>query len=191
LAAAAPLVHELVAAVDARPRPAGERRIEIHADLRYVGQEHTLTIAVPQEGDGLRAGAELELLDGFAASYAQTFGHTMDEAVEIVTFRVTATTPLPRGAAAAQAARGVREDEQREAYSFRLGERRPFAVVDRAALEPGTVVAGPAIVHEPTATTYLDAGFTARVHQLGHLVVEREPGPVEPARAAGALEEGE
>src|SRR5205085_1725242 len=49
LAGAAPLVAELLAEVDARPRPPGTRQVSIHADLRYVGQEHTLTVAAPQD----------------------------------------------------------------------------------------------------------------------------------------------
>jgi N-methylhydantoinase A len=189
LTGAAPLVAALLAQVDARPRPAGERRVEIHADLRYVGQEHTLTVPVPQEGDGLRAGAELELLDTFSESYARTFGHTMDEEIEIVTFRVTATTPLPRAAAAAPAA-GTRDGHAgaRSAWSFTLGRRCDFAVLDRDGLEPGAVVPGPAIIHEPTATTYLDAGHVARVHALGHLLIEREAQAGEAAAATAGTE---
>jgi hypothetical protein len=43
-------------------------------------------------------------------------------------------------------------------------------------------------VQEPTATTYLDAGFTARVHALGHLIVERAPGGERPESAAATTE---
>jgi N-methylhydantoinase A len=191
LAGAAPLVAELLAEVDRRPRPEGPRRVELHADLRYVGQEHTLTVPVPQDGDGVRTGAELALRDAFTEAYGRTFGHTMDEAVEVVTFRVTATTPLPRGAAAPlRAGTGGEAAGERIAWSFTRGAPCPFAVVERETLAPGAVLRGPAVVHEPTATTYLDAGFVARVHPEGPLLVEREaPAAATPSAGARALEE--
>jgi N-methylhydantoinase A len=174
LAAARPLVAELLADLDRRPRPEGVRTVEIHLDIRYVGQEHTLTIDAPLEGENLAADAELELRDRFAESYSRTFGHTMDEEIEIVAFRVSATTPLPRGAAPKPpVAPDAVAPGERQAWSFARGERRAFAVVDRASLAPGEELHGPAIVHEPTATTYLDDGFVARVHEHGHLIVDR------------------
>jgi N-methylhydantoinase A len=174
LAAAQPLVGELLADLDRRPRPDGERSVEILVDVRYVGQEHSLTVPAPQHGEALAAGAELELHDRFAEAYSRTFGHTMDEAVEIVAFRVSTTTALPKGAPARGAtgsAEGTRGE--RSVWSFTRGERCAFAIVDRATLAAGDELRGPAIVHEPTATTYLDAGFVARVHPHGHLVIER------------------
>ena len=187
LAAAQPLVAELLADLDRRPRPDGERTVEIHVDVRYVGQEHTLTVPAPQDGDGLAAGAELALHDAFADAYSRTFGHTMDEAVEIVAFRVSTTTELPKGAAPAhRPATGDGAPGERSAWSFARAERCAFAVVDRTTLVAGDVLHGPAIVHEPTATTYLDAGFSARVHDHGHLIVERVAAAAEPAEAAEA-----
>jgi N-methylhydantoinase A len=174
LASAQPLVAELLADLDRRPRPEGERAVEILVDVRYVGQEHSLTVPAPQDGEGLAAGAELQLHDRFAEAYSRTFGHTMDEAVEIVAFRVSVTTALPKGApprppaGATGAPRG-----ERTAWSFARRTARPFAVVDRASLAAGDTLAGPAIVHEPTATTYVDAGFVAQVHPHGHLLIDR------------------
>ena len=185
LAGAVPLVAELLAEVAGRPRPEGPREVEIHADLRYVGQEHTLTVAMPRSGERLRQGTELELRDAFAEAYSRTFGHTIDEEVEIVTFRVTVTAPLARGAVAAAAAL-IRDGApgEREAWSFTRAARCRFAVLERPALGPGTVVHGPAILNEPTATTYLDAGYVARVQGEGHLLVARDAPPSLEPRAA-------
>jgi N-methylhydantoinase A len=192
LAGARRLVAALLADLDARPRPEGGRRVEIHLDMRYVGQEHTLTVTAPQDGDTLAAGAELELHDRFSAAYSRAFGHTMDEAVEIVAFRVSATTPLPRGSAPPfTAAADAAPPGERSAWSFARGERCPFATVDRAALAPGDVLHGPAIVHEPTATTYVDAGFVARVHAHGHLIMERTDGSAGSATAGAETKTSE
>ena len=48
-----------------------------------------------------------------------------------------------------------------------------FTTVGRDALAPGAEIAGPAILLEQTAVTYLDAGFVARVHESGTLLLER------------------
>jgi len=50
----------------------------------------------------------------------------------------------------------------------------PFAFVERSGLAAGEMLAGPAIVVEATATTYLDAGYAARVDASGCLLIERE-----------------
>jgi N-methylhydantoinase A len=185
LEASGPLVAELVADLDGRPRPEGERTLEIDVDVRYVGQEHTLTVAAPMDGDSLAAGTELELRERFVDAYARTFGHTMDEAVEITAFRISAHTPLPRGAEPKPPVADAADPRgERSAWSFARGERCSFATVDRASLAPGDELAGPAIVHEPTATTYLDAGFVASVHAHGHLVVDRLKS-VSPASPSG------
>jgi N-methylhydantoinase A len=73
---------------------------EIAFDMRYTGQEHSLTI--PIAGDGSVTATAEEIRAAFAADYERTFGHTMEEAVEIVSFRATIRTPLPRHSAEQQ-----------------------------------------------------------------------------------------
>jgi N-methylhydantoinase A len=143
---------------------------EIALDMRYAGQEHTLTVAVPGEG-AIAADADA-IRAAFTADYDRTFGHLIDEEIEIVSLRATMRTPLPRRAAEVAPGSPSTNGSARsvEAWSFTRGERLPFAIVDRTAIgESG--LAGPAIVLEPTATTYLDAGFEARPGRGGVLHV--------------------
>ena len=109
----------------------------------------------------------------FIASYERTFGHSMEEDVEIVSVRASVRTLLPRlpiggGDGGARTGRPPRTVE---AYSFTRGGRLPFAVLDRSSLAHGSSVPGPAILLEETATTYLDAGFTATVAATGDLLI--------------------
>ena len=60
------------------------------------------------------------------------------------------------------------------AWSMSQGGELEFAVVDRSKLAAGTRLCGPAIVQEPTTTTYLDAGYEAEVHAGGALLIGRE-----------------
>jgi N-methylhydantoinase A len=139
---------------------------EARLDLRYVGQEHTLTVSLPA------AGGARELRELFDREYDRTFGHSMEEEVEIVSLRATLTTPLPaRRESVAPAAVDGRAAAI-DAWSFSLGETLRFTIAARDGLAPGAELAGPAILLEDTATTYLDAGFVARVHESGALFLE-------------------
>jgi N-methylhydantoinase B len=73
--------------------------------------------------------------------------------------------------------RGRRRDSGTvEAYSFTRGRKVEFAVIDRGELAAGSRIAGPAILAEETATTYVDAGFTAELSPTGALRLVRAAG---------------
>ena len=143
--------------------------IATSADLRYSGQEYTLN--VPIHGlDGQPADWDL-LRQVFTEKYGRTFGHTMDAAIELVNVRVQASVRLPelRFATAGDGAR--RAESELAAYSFELGRRTRFRLLDRGSLGGATSFEGPAIISEATATTYVDAGFSVAVDELGSLRV--------------------
>jgi N-methylhydantoinase A len=165
---ARPLIAELIDELDARATPDPRRQIEVHVDMRYVGQEHTLTIVLDDAADAVRT--------RFSEEYRRAFGAVLDEELEIVTYRVIATTPLrddadARMATADVAAESDTTNNSIEAWSFTQARRIPFPIRARAALAPGDRLAGPAILTEPTTTTYLDAGHVATVHATGALVI--------------------
>jgi N-methylhydantoinase A len=141
--------------------------------MRFVGQEYTLTIPADKEATRLTADADT-LRATFIREYERTFGHSMDEAVEIVSVRATLRTPLPRRAEKPPVSENGRAGPASaiEAYSFTLGEHTEFAVFERDSLAVGSRLAGPAIVLEPTATTYVDAQFSLEVDQTGTLFID-------------------
>ena len=108
-----------------------------------------------------------------AQEYAKTFGHQMDEEVEIVSLRATLRTPLPRRASEHRlvTSADVRGESTGDAYSFTRNEWASFRILQRDGLEPGTTVVGPALILEETATTYLDADFEATVDGAGSLLI--------------------
>ena len=170
LEASAAVLNELFARVSANENGngAGATEREAALDMRFVGQEYTLTISVEMAGDRLVAEPET-LRVAFMREYERTFGHSMDEAVEIVSVRATLRTPLPRREekqATAQAS-ATASASTLDAYSFTEGRRVPFAIVERASLARGSRAHGPMIMLEPTATTYVDAGFDVEIHESG------------------------
>ena len=174
------IAEELFAELDERGSGGGRRALrEVHLDLRFVGQEHTLTIPVPAPA-GVVATEVEAVAERFLDDYERTFGSILDEELEIVTVRAIATTPLEREAPPAPLSPNGRAPdaapETTEAWSFTSGAALRFAVVDRADLGPDAVVEGPAIIREQTATTYVDREYRARVHPTGALLLGRGGG---------------
>src|SRR5207249_1702998 len=120
---------------------------ELHLDLRYRGQEHSLTVAAPFV-EGRIAGGPDALVELFEAEYARTFGITMDEELELVCVRAVTRLPRERGGPMAPAAGGDGTRRTTEAWSLSKGGSLQFVVVDRSELAAGTRLCGPAIVEE-------------------------------------------
>lgn len=178
LARAGGVLGELLAVLRRRSRAAasGGTQAEAALDLRYVGQEYTLTVAVPVKGDVLAA-SPAEVAASFRRDYERAFGHSVDSPVQILSVRAILRSPLPRRAPQRPAtpAAGRAGRREIEAYSFTAGRRLPFAVLERDGLAAGATLTGPALLLEETTTTYLDAGFEARVHENGTLfLTDRE-----------------
>jgi N-methylhydantoinase A len=163
---------------------------ETQLDLRYVGQEHTLTLDVELNEQGLVPDA-VEIGAAFNDQYSQRFGIALPDRVEIVALRVHlretfgepslassgsecagafasafARSRIQPVAAAGSAAVTTR------AFSMHRGEWVQFALVERAEMTEGERLQGPAIITEQTATTYLDAGFSATSTKHGLLLVD-------------------
>jgi N-methylhydantoinase A len=166
-------LFESVAARTARTNGSAGAVREVAADMRYAGQEHTITIALACDASGRITASPGDIRAAFTREYAKTFGHQMDEDVEIVSLRATLRTPLPRRASEHRlvTSADVRGESTGDAYSFTRSEWAPFRILQRDALEPGTTVVGPALILEETATTYLDADFEATVDGAGSLLI--------------------
>ncbi len=165
----------LFAQLDSRidKRVAGAVGHEAELDLRYPGQEYTLTIPVALE-QGRIALAPAEIAARFADAYERNYGHSFEVAVEIVSVRAIERTALPRPSdrsptRSANWAPSARRTAR--AYSFVRKEWCDFEIIDRDALLPSQSLEGPAIVMETTTTSYIDAGLAGSVHDSGALIL--------------------
>jgi N-methylhydantoinase A len=140
-----------------------------------------LTVHPPSE-DGLIGTGSGPVQDQFTRDYERTFGHRMDQPLEIVSLRAESRAPLGRAGTVRTAANGAAtgngtEPPTIDAYSFTTRDRVAFKVVSRASLPVGTRIPGPMIVLEPTTTTYVDAEFDVEIHPAGPmLLIDREVG---------------
>jgi N-methylhydantoinase A len=146
------------------------------ADLRYVGQEHT--IAVPVREPALLSGDFSSLRAAFDAEHEQRYGQAApDETLEIVNVRLVVTAAR----ADTLAERWLSEkwtpeppvaDQWREVIFTDAATPLRTRIVWRPSLPAGAVIEGPAVIEEPNATTLIHPGDVATVSAAGHLVID-------------------
>ena len=154
--------------------PEARRRLERWLDLRYVGQNFELLVAVPDET--WRDGDCEALRRRFLETHEQVYGFAAeDEPIQVVNVRLVARgladpprlTRVPRAPAGASAApigrRPVYVDEEQGFV--------PCPVYARARLLAGQRIVGPAVVEQFDATTWLLPGQAAEVDEVGFLVI--------------------
>ncbi len=133
-------------------------------DLRYTGQNDELEVPWRAGPDALRR--------AFEARHRQLYGYATGERVECVNLRVTArvtdvaVTLPPFEPAARPAAAGEQPAHFPETGAVSLPR------FDRAALAPGRVVAGPALVEDAWSTTLVYPGQRCAADALGNLIIE-------------------
>lgn len=168
---AATLARLEQAAVDelaAQNVPADRRRVEHTVDMRYEGQDYTLTVALTSAAEPARPGFLLELAARFAAAHQARYGHATPEApVELVMLRTTGFGSFPRIQAAAPATE-ERAQDVREVVFDGVPHRTPVLRRDGVPNQ----LTGPAIVVEETATTVLPPDCMSTVDRNGFLIVK-------------------
>lgn len=149
--------------------------VERFAELRYLGQEHTLKI--PIEVRDLSAGTLAELRDRFDVYYEQAYGHALREhGLEFVGLRLSASlqTEKPSMKSLATASSPVHEAVARQQDVFIASQKRWFScpVYTRDKLRAGHALTGPALVEEWDSTVLVLPEQTLQVDAYGNLILE-------------------
>ena len=137
------------------------------ADLRYLGQIHTVT--VPVSG----AGAWATLRDDFDTAHERAYGYAArDVEVELINLRLTVVFALERPRVARIARGETAPFETRTIYSSVLQDALEYRVYQRERLGAGARVDGPAVVEEAGTTTVVEPGDVLTVDGHGCLVID-------------------
>jgi N-methylhydantoinase A len=140
--------------------------------MRYEAQEYTLTI---EAGHPLADGFVEEIAQRFHEAHDARYGHSNPGApVEFVTARTTLLGELGRAAPEQFEPCGSFRPRKRAA----IFGRRSWDTVVVSRDELAEELSGPAIVDEPTATTFVPPGWTLRVDALGTLLLTNVGGDV-------------
>ncbi|MCM4082796.1 hydantoinase/oxoprolinase family protein [Paractinoplanes hotanensis] len=143
-------------------------------DVRYAGQEHTVTVPVPGGATGVAAGLAAVVEREFTELHERQYGHVMEDPIEITTLRLRASGQVDKPTLPKLGVResGPAEPEgHRDVYVSADQPAVPYALYTREELLAGDEIAGPAVIHEHTATTVIHAGDQLRVGAHGEMVI--------------------
>ncbi|HEY1607197.1 MAG TPA: hydantoinase B/oxoprolinase family protein [Allosphingosinicella sp.] len=168
-------------------RAQGVEEVEIRrrAALRYEGSDTSLEV---------EAGAPEAMREAFEALHRTRFGFASPETAVVVEMAVVEAVgrsspgfpgegDRPQGGGGAWLG-GMAPPPafSRSPSPANAGEDQD--VIDRATLEPGATIPGPALIIDPSATTVVEPGWQAEVDNLNNLILTRSA-PREVRRAAG------
>ena len=149
---------------------AGERTTGRFARLRYVGQEHSLEVAV---GDGpIDQGLLARLRAAFDVASEETYAFSLPTAVELVEARVSVSAERSEPVEWTTETAPAPELRPRDVDLDEHGGVQRVAVVERRALRPGDRLTGPCIVEEPATTVLVLPGQSVTIDRLANLVIE-------------------
>lgn len=151
----------------------GDIKINHEMDIRYLGQEHALTIQVNEtlKEDDLKEAARR-----FDEQHMAVYGHNgPEEPKEIVSLKVIgigtvkkpAIKPLEKGETTPPSS----ADKGKRKVYLGEGEYADFSVYKRDELLAGNNIEGPAVVEEITSTTVINKNQTCEVDQYGNLII--------------------
>ncbi|MCY4238533.1 MAG: hydantoinase B/oxoprolinase family protein [Rhodospirillaceae bacterium] len=149
-----------------------EADITIHrrAHVRYDGSDAAMVVT---------AGTLADTIAAFEAAHRRRYGFVVagkPMVVEAVSIEAVGVTERVEDATIVRSSDAEPTAIDR-ARVFSGGTSHDAAIYDRAALQPGDTINGPAIVKEPTATTIVEPGWAATVTDLDHLILDRVVAP--------------
>ena len=139
---------------------------EAAADMRYVGQDYSLTLPLQSWGD--IAGLDQD----FHTAYKTRYGHSNPkEKVEFVALRVAGIADLRHRQLSSGTDTLASDDGVVTVRTRFQGRDLETKVIRRESLTGS--LQGPAIVLEETATTLVSPGWVAKIGAGGHLFMDR------------------
>ena len=144
------------------------------ADLRYTHQGSEVTVSF----DGSQVTGETigGAIQEFHNHHEQLYGFALDQPVEIVTLRVSASGDVgsvdmperPGGLVSPEQAIASR----RQVFFDESGGFVPCNIYDRDRLAPGSSINGPAILEGMDSTVLINPGWTGQIDKYGNCIME-------------------
>ncbi|ADO44198.1 putative AgaF protein (plasmid) [Ketogulonicigenium vulgare Y25] len=164
-----------------------DRATQRSLDMRYRGQGFELPVDCPAgfnlpvdcPAGPITDATVAALREGFAEAHRQVYGYAFpDEPIDIIALRLAATGHVPRARLSAEEpATGPASAAITGTRDVWLPERGTFAALplyDRAQLQPGHVVKGPAILNQMDSTTLVLDGQTVTIDPYLNLVIAED-----------------
>lgn len=166
--------------------PMTERRIEFEADLSFKRQKFQLTVGLDDDDDLEKVISQLT--EDFRAEYRQRYGEgsmLLGAALELVTLRAVGLGASHSTLSADGAEHVVATVPGQRSVPSSKGTRpvviapsmvpTDVAVYEGSALQPGSVIEGPACIDKSDTTIWIPEHATAVVDSQGSLVIDVRP----------------
>lgn len=151
-----------------------EIRVEYSADLRYVGQLHSLIVPLPQiDADGFH-----QARAAFHEAHERQYRYSHPEwGVELATVRVSAQGKrLVQGMSYSPASqRTGRPPSRRDVRFLTAAAPVDTEVIDRSTVTPGQELHGPLIIEQVDSTIVIPPGMVARCEVTGDITIKVNP----------------
>lgn len=147
-----------------------ECKFSAFVDLRYVGQEHSVTMPIAFKLDSQERD---RLNKEFSQAHERAYGHVMPDPIELVAVRLSAVGLVEPPEIAPSTSRTTSQPVARSQRVVLVGSEGSsnYSVFHRDDLVFGQRISGPAIVAEHTSTTVLHEADEAEVGPFGELVI--------------------
>jgi N-methylhydantoinase A len=149
------------------------------AFMRYRGQGHEIAVPVPPRP--YRAEDAAELLRAFEDAYRRLYSRVIPGVeVEIVSWVLLLSGPAPPetggGPGEPPEASYPEPARRRAVFDPDTADFVDVAIYERAALAPGAVIAGPAVIVEDETSTVVSRRFDARIDASGYIELTARAG---------------
>src|SRR5947209_1651092 len=145
------------------------------AFMRYRGQGHDIAVPVPARD--YRDEDAGELLAAFETAYRRLYSRLIPRVeVEVVSWVVLLSGPVPADPVEPPPGppRYTPQPARRRAVFYaRAADFADVPIYERAALVPGAVIAGPAVIVEDETSTLVSPAFDARIDAYGYVELTR------------------
>ena len=142
------------------------------ADLRYLGQEYTLTISV----DSLKNDWQLKLRRDFDSAYLIRFGHcNEEETVELVNLRVTLILFKNKINKINKIVKKSFTSNTKFRYEkfWSLNQWQDLPICNYEEIKLGSKYEGPLMVTDSSYTSYIPKNWKLKLHKQGHMILTK------------------
>ncbi|TKI66277.1 hydantoinase/oxoprolinase family protein [Lysinibacillus mangiferihumi] len=152
-------------------------KVEFHrfADMRYLGQEHTVKVPVPN-GKWTEEDKQA-IINKFHYLHEKNYTFKLEDSpTEIVNIHVTAFGKVPKPIIG-KIPRSSSLEEAKKANRNIYYEHKGWIntpVYDRNKLPPNEVIFGPAVIEEKAAVTVIYEGQQLYLDEFGNIIIEME-----------------
>jgi len=150
-----------------------EEKLLKSVDVRYFGQTHALNISIECLSEFTRQ----KIIDEFSKMHETIYGYRVNAPIQIVRLNVRVIGFLQKPEPAKLKEREISSNieeaiEGKRKIFLPEGRLAECFIYDREKLRKNDRIQGPAIVEEPSSTTFIGSGQILTVDKWGNLIIE-------------------